>query len=162
MNILIAYDSYFGNTQQVAAYYKKELETEHFVTLMNVKEIVKANIEQFEILVLGSPTRAFNMSPNVKNLIKNKQFVFEKKHAFVFDTRSFIKEGELRFLVKMMKWFGFAAEKMEKQLVKRGADIIMPHKYYYVLDKDGPLELGIQDKITKDCKELKRKIKELA
>lgn len=162
MNVLIIYDSFFGNTKQVATYYQKEFEKEHYVALKSVKDVEKANIEQFEIIIFGSPTRAFNMSANIKKLLKNKSLPFTNKLVFAFDTRTLVKEGEMRFLVRLMKWFGFAGEKIEKLLIKRKAKIIMKYTFYYVLDSEGPLEESVQEKVVTDCELLKQKIKELA
>ncbi len=161
MNILIIYDSYYGNTKQVALSFKNELEDKYFINVMHAKDIVKANIEQFNIIIFGCPTRAFNMTKPIKKIIKNKDFDFTDKKVFVYDTRIEIKKGEKSFLSKLMKSFGYASEKMEKELIKRKANIIMPYKYYYVLDTEGPLEISVADKVKADTDELKEKIMEL-
>ncbi len=160
MNILIIYDSYFGNTKQVALDYQAELEKEFFVTVTKVTELVKANISQFDILIFGAPTRAFNISKQMRKVLMNKTFNFADKAVFVFDTRTDEGQMKKKFLKGLMNRFGYAAEKMEKILKKQNANIIMPYKYYFVEDVEGPLEAKLIEKVKADTKKLTEIIKE--
>ncbi|XFA99183.1 flavodoxin family protein [Candidatus Izemoplasma sp. B36] len=154
MKVLIIYDSYYGNTLKVANNYNELLKDYH-PELIKVDVVTQSIIDTYEIIIIGSPTRAFNMTKKIKRTLK--KFDYKNKKIFVFDTRANPVLIDQKFLVKLMNRFGYAAEKMEKVLVKKNAQKIMDYKYYYVKDSEGPLVDDYQSAIKKDVASLIQK-----
>jgi flavodoxin len=143
MNALVIYDSVFGNTKEIALAISEPLSAELNVKTLYVKEITPEHLGWAQLLVIGAPTRAFSPSEDMKKALKglSKQNVTGLKIA-VFDTRideQDVDSSKLRFL---MRRFGYAAETIEKKLVKKGAIVVLPAKGFYVQDSEGPLKDG--------------------
>lgn len=155
MNVLIIYDSYYGNTLKVANNYLEQLK-DYQPELIKVDVVTQSIIDTYEIIVIASPTRAFNMTKKIKKTLK--KFDYKNKKIFVFDTRANTALIEQKFLVKLMNRFGYAAEKMEKILLKKNAIKIMDYKFYYVKDSEGPLVDDFQSAIKKDVASLIQKL----
>jgi multimeric flavodoxin WrbA len=103
------------------------------------------------LLIIGSPTRAFSPSENIKNFINNNSFKDIRFAAF--DTRIDIKDAPkgIRFLIKM---FGYANTKISKNLLTKGAEEIIPPEGFYVEDKEGPLKSNELKKVNIWLKDL--------
>ncbi len=137
---LVIYDSVFGNTAKVAKAIGEALGD---TTVKKVSDISKADLENVKILFVGSPTRAFNPTPAVKNFLKGlKKGSLNDVKAAAFDTRIPLDKAELGFLRFMIKIFGYADTKMVKQLEKAGAEITLVSAGFAVKDSEGPLAEG--------------------
>jgi flavodoxin len=142
MKSLVIYDSYFGNTEKVAKIIAEELNTK----AVNVKEFQQELLENIDLLIVGSPTRIFTSSPNIKNFLNHLPNIDGVKVA-AFDARMRIDEktpGILRFLSNI---FGYAAEPMLKKLEKKGGKKVLESEGFYVKDTEGPLEEGEEERI---------------
>lgn len=133
MKSIVIYDSYFGNTQKIAEAIGAELECDV------IKYDEYKSLEGIELLVLGSPTRAFSPSENIKLLLKSLSNLKGIKIA-AFDTRMDVEKAPSKILKFLASKFGYAAEKIEKQLIKKGAQSIVEPHGFYVKDTEGPLE----------------------
>lgn len=140
MKIIVLYDSVFGNTKNVAQKIAQQLNC----TAKNIKEMKPQDIASYDMLIIGSPTRGFNATPEL--LIKCKQLNLKGKKVLVFDTRVDITKVNSRILTLLVKFFGYATDKIEKTCKKAGAQIV-DSKGFYVEDKDGPLVKTIDDDI---------------
>lgn len=122
MNILILYDTVFGNTKKIA-----EAVADGFsaakakVRLIHAGETETFDIETADLLVVGSPTRAFRPTAATMKVLKNPLFVFTGKRFAAFDTRIDPEEIKSAFFRKIVTGFGYAADAIEKTLLKRGA-----------------------------------------
>lgn len=144
MKTLIVYDSYYGNTKKMAEELKKGIEGE--VVVLNASDAIKENIKEVDYLIIGSPTRAFSATSNIKKFIKNnKKTNFDKMKIAVFDTRMNVDEAPkiLKFLASK---FGFATNKMEKWLLKAGGKIAIKSEGFFVTEIQGPLKEGEIDR----------------
>ena len=65
MNITIVYDGIFGNTAQVARAVASELEHEHHVRVATVPDAMELDLSGTDLLVVGSPTRGFQPTPQI-------------------------------------------------------------------------------------------------
>ena len=156
MKTLIIYDSYYGNTQKVAQLYHEHL-SEIKPELMKVDVITEDIVGRFDCFIIGAPTRAFNMTSKIKKMIRKMQF--EKKAFHVFDTRADATKIDKKFLVSLMKRFGYAAEKMQAKLAKKNANCISDYKYYFVKDTEGPLISETEKEVINNCNQLLKILK---
>jgi len=152
MNILIFYDSYYGNTQRVAEFIRDSL-NEHSVSLVKVDLVSQDKIDASDFIIAGSPTRMFKMTKKIKKALKKMDY--KGKLFWVFDTRADIKTLDNKFLLKMIKRFGYAAEKMQSILEKHKAKKAIDYTYYFVKDTEGPLFDDVKESVEKDIKRLK-------
>ena len=135
MKSLVIYDSYFGNTEKVAKTVAAELET----IPKHVSEFKNSELEVIDLLIVGSPTRAFSPSVNIKNFLNELPSIDGIKVG-AFDTRMDVKDdipGILKFFVKI---FGYAADPILKKLEKRGGERVLEPVGFYVKDTEGPLK----------------------
>jgi flavodoxin len=141
MKSLVVYDSYFGNTEEMAQSIAKNLDTR----AVHAKEFKNEWLEDLDLLVVGSPTRAFSPTKGIKNFIHTLPNLEGKKIA-AFDTRIEMTEESpliLRFFVKI---FGYAAEPILKKLERKGGEAVREPIGFYVEDTEGPLRDGEKER----------------
>lgn len=139
MKTLIVYDSFFGNTEKVAQILAETLGSE----LIKVQDILPDQLSGVELLVVGSPTRAFNPSPDIKAFLKNLPAeALKNVNVTAFDTRYAMEDIEPKFLLMLVRLFGYATKTMEKLLKKKGARMIVQPEWFAVRDSEGPLKEG--------------------
>lgn len=140
MKSLIIYDSYFGNTEKVAQLIGKGLKESKVVRIDDLEEM---NLKDVDVLVIGSPTRAFKPTEKITKFLKNlKGNTLEGVKVATFDTRINVKEVNNAFLSFMVNIFGYATEPIAKRLVKVGAELIIDPEGFVVVDSEGPLAEG--------------------
>lgn len=137
MKTLVIYDSYFGNTEKIANVIGAELET----VPVHVKEFKNTQLENLDLLIVGSPTRAFNPSVNIKNFL-NELSNIDGVKVGAFDTRLEAEKAPSKILRFFVKIFGYAAEPILKKLEKRGGKKVLEPIGFYVDDTEGPLREG--------------------
>lgn len=143
MNATVVYDSFFGNTEQIAQAIGKGLGTAAEVKVLRVTEAKAGHLAGGNVLVVGSPTRGFRPSEALQKWLKGlpANSLAGMKVA-AFDTGfalADIKQGFLRVLVK---WFGYAAKPIAVQLQKKGGPLVLPPEDFWVLGTEGPLKQG--------------------
>ena len=69
MKTLIIYDSFFGNTEKIAFAIAKSLTNDHSVEIHKASDFSDFINSEFDILILGSPTRGFKATPLVQAFI---------------------------------------------------------------------------------------------
>ena len=137
---LVIYDSVFGNTEKVAQGIGEALGD---ASVKKVNEVNPGDLEDLEILIVGSPTRGFRPTPAIMNFFKNlPDNALHRLKAAAFDTRIPIEKAEPGFLRFMIKLFGYADEKIAKQLEKAGAYLALKSTGFGVTGTEGPLEDG--------------------
>ncbi len=145
MKTLILYDSFFGNTEKVAREIESLLSKKHEVSNFNVKDFQINKVQDFDLLIIGSPTRAFSPSENTTKFLKQLESLKGKDFA-VFDTRADVRDIP-KFVVFLIKLFGYADSKIVKALKSKSANEVLPSKGFFVVDKEGPLKEGEFEKI---------------
>ena len=137
MKIIVVYDSVFGNTEKAAAFMGEALGA----TLTRVTDTV--DIKDADMLLVGSPTRAFRPTPAITAWLKKLPAgTLSGLRAAAFDTRISAEEADSAVLKKMMKRFGYAAQRIHKALKKKGADMAAEPEGFYVAQSEGPLKDG--------------------
>lgn len=139
MKISVIYDSKFGNTQKVAETIKEVVEKKYEVKVIHVTDAKIKDIENADMVIIGSPTHRGNVSEATKVLLNMipKDSLKGKPFA-VFDT-SVASYGQNIFMKGFIKFFGYAAPKMANILKKRGAKIGSVQSFF-VMGMKGPLK----------------------
>jgi flavodoxin len=143
MNILILYDTAFGNTGQVAQAIGSALEDRGSVRVLKVSEASLAHLQGVDVLIAGSPTQAFHPLKGLTAFLKSiPPGGLKGMRAAAFDTRVDVQAVGSGFLTLMVKLFGYAAEPISRMLKSKGAEILLQPEGFFVLDKEGPLKDG--------------------
>jgi len=142
MKCLVIYDSYFGNTEQIA----KAVGTGMGITednMARVDSVDTANLQELSVLVVGSPTRGFRPSERTAAFLKELPAESLKGVRVAgFDTRldlDTIEKKAFRFIVKTG---GYAAKHIVERLQKKGGEPALPPEGFLVTGEEGPLGEG--------------------
>jgi len=146
MRIAIIYDSVFGNTEQVAQKLAAAA-AGHEVILRKVSSAAAADIAGAGLVLVGSPTRAFRPTPAISAWLKALPArSLSGIRVAAFDTRADVVTVNNRFLTFMVRFFGYAAEKIARALAARGGVPACPPQWFYVNASEGPLREGELDR----------------
>ena len=145
MKALVIYDSFFGNTEQIARSIGNALNSPDGATTLRVGDVTPQRLTDVDMLIVGSPTRAFRPSPAMTKLLKGiPNNGLDAIRVAAFDTR--VTEEEIAagpwILRKMVKIFGYAARPIADRLVKKGAELIAAPEGFFVEGTEGPLKEG--------------------
>lgn len=144
MKVLIVYDSVFGNTEQVAFALRDAVCAPHEALAVQVAQFSSTMLSGVDLLVVGSPTRAFRPTPATTSMLKSlaADSLAGGVKTAAFDTRVSLEEVNSKFLNFMVSLFGYAAEPIDKALAKHGGTAISQPAWFFVQDKEGPLNEG--------------------
>ena len=140
MKAVVIYDSVYGNTQKIAQAIGDGLTGE--VKVMQVGDMNASEVKSFDLLIVGSPVHGGRATPAIDAFLK--QFPvhsLEGKSVAAFDTR-FEAEGQgigLRILMSVIR---YAAERIAKELTKKGGRLVAEPEGFIVEQKEGPLKQG--------------------
>lgn len=139
MKALVVYESVFGNTEKVAQAIGSALGCE----ARRITEVTPEQLTGLDALIVGSPTQAFQALKPVKAFLKSIPAGSLKGVKVAgFDTRMDVKEVNNAVLTVFAKAFGYAAEPIGKQLVKKGGVQAVPPEGFIVTGEKGPLRDG--------------------
>ena len=144
MKALVVYDSMFGNTEQVAQEIGQALLSEgHEVQTLRVTEASSQQATEVDVLLVGSPTRAFRPTPAITQFLKEiPDNGLQGIKVGAFDTRVSLEEVNSKVLTFFVKLFGYAAEPMAKRLQQKGGAQALSPEGFIVTGKEGPLREG--------------------
>ncbi len=144
MKALVIYDSIFGNTEKIAHAIGTVLAMSINVKVNKISEITSEKLADYELLIIGSPTRQFRPTLALSRFLKKiPDNYFKGIKMAVFDTRFSESEiKKIRILWFFVKIFGYAAESIAKQILRKGAELIVPPEPFYVVGTEGPLKAG--------------------
>jgi flavodoxin len=143
MKSLVLYDSVFGNTASMAGTVQSILEKRGEAVQMTASEFKREDLQSVDLLVLGSPTRAFEPTKALVQACKamNAEDLKRVKVA-VFDTRMDIAGMDIKILKLFTKMRGYAADTMTKLMSKKGGLRIGETMGFIVEKSEGPLRDG--------------------
>lgn len=142
MNVIIIYDSFFNNTKAIAEAMAQTTDP-LALKLLDVQEADPKALGQADLLLIGSPTRAFKPSPKITKFLNEiPKGALKGKKTAAFDTRIDISEVKNKLLDFMVGIFGYAALKIDKKLIKKGGIRADMPKGFIVTGKEGPLKEG--------------------
>lgn len=152
MKGIVVYDTSYGNTKKIGEIIAETLKGSGFeIDTFYVKDVKELQGENYDFLILGSPTRMTTMSWAVRGFIsKIKDEEWVDKPFVAFDT-----EGEN----VIRKGGGSAAEKIAERLTKKGMRQVLPVLKTAVLGIKGPLKKGEIEKAKEYAKNLANKLK---
>jgi len=142
MKAMVVYESFFGNTEKVARAIGSALGlTDQDV--VNAAAVDADQIKGLELLIVGSPTRAFNACEQTKALLRRMPDGSLKGiKVAAFDTRMKIDGNVPGILRVLAKIFGFAAEPIARRLIRKGGIQVLDPAGFTVKDTEGPLYEG--------------------
>ncbi len=145
MKTLIVYDSFFGNTEQIAQAMGRALGSPEDVEVRRVSQVQPAQLTGLGLLIVGSPTRGFKPSPAIANLLGSiPENGLRGVKVAAFDTRismSDVKQPVLRFIGRLLP-MRYAAPAIAATLQGKGGELIAPPEGFLVKDTEGPLNEG--------------------
>jgi len=116
---------------------------QHQVEVARVNQFKTKQLDGIELLIVGSPTRAFRPTKAITNLIKSlPDQKLVGMNVATFDTRVSVTDINNKILNIMVRIFGYAAEPIAKGLVKKGGNLVAPAEGFYVTGTKGPLKDG--------------------
>jgi flavodoxin len=143
MQYLVIYDSFFGNTEKIARAISTELAKTGEGQAMRVGDVKAEQLAGLDLLLVGSPTRAFQPTPAVKDFLKSLPgSALKDIQAAAFDTRMDVKEVNNLILTVMAGIFGYAAGTISGLLKRKGALLQPPEGDFFVTGSEGPLHDG--------------------
>ena len=141
MKILVVYDSYFGNTEKVAQAIGESIGDE--VPVKRPDAVKLEELSEQDLLVVGSPTRAFRPSDSINEFLENiPSGELKGVKVAAFDTRIDPKDVGNPILSIMARLFGYAAKPIANKLVRKGGELVGEPLGIFVLDSEGPLREG--------------------
>lgn len=155
MNILIVYDSLYGNTEALARHIAEELKTEQ-IKITHVKNAGIKDLFSVELFIAGTPTHGGQPSRGMKDFITLlPPGLLNNVKTAAFDTGIPLnsQKGFKRFIIR---FFGYAAKRLARMLKKNGA-LVIAAETFFVLGKEGPLQEGELQRSGKWARELLKK-----
>jgi flavodoxin I len=139
MNSLVIFTTMYGNTEKIARAIAQVLGA----SALSVKEVSLDKLTGIDLLVVSSPTQAFNMLPAMKAWLKElPDGGLKGLKVAAFDTRLDIKKVKNVILTFMESIFGYAAEKIGKAMVKKGGTQVVKPEGFFVDASEGPITTG--------------------
>jgi flavodoxin len=122
LNILVVYDSTYGNTEMIAHAIAEAIGG----STLRASEGSLTHLKEIELLILGSSTHGGFPTPSIDALVKALPALGGAKVA-AFDTRT-------RTTI-----FGYAAPKIARRLEKAGGNLVAAPEGFLVRGTQGPL-----------------------
>lgn len=152
MKALIIYDSVYGNTEQIAKAIGAGLTGD--VKVVRVGEANPSTLVGCDLLILGSPVHGGRPTPALDEFVKSLAAnSLQGVNGAAFDTRfDAVEQGVgLRVLMSVIR---YAAERLAKDLKKKGGTLVAKPEGFIVEDKEGPLKQGELERATKWAQQL--------
>ena len=130
MKALVVYDSVHGNTEQIAQAIGQAIGGQ----VLRVGEVNPADLNGFDLLIVGSPTHGGWFTPEIKDLLEASP-ALEGVNVAAFDTRT-------ATIWNRILPFGYAAPRIARTLEGNGGDLLAPPEGFVVLGIEGPLKDG--------------------
>jgi menaquinone-dependent protoporphyrinogen IX oxidase len=158
MKGIVIYDTSHGNTKKIAETITETLKVSEIdVDLFDVKEVKKLSTNNYNFIVVGSPTKFGTMSFAIKfflGKVKSEEWI-DKPFA-AFDTEN--PENVEQSRIQNKEWS--AAEKIATKLKEKKMKQLLPVLKALVLGQKGPLVEGEIDRAKNYAKELATKLTE--
>jgi flavodoxin I len=122
MKALIVYDSLYGNTEQIAKTVGAAIDGE--VKLVKVGQADAAEVAAYNLVIIGSPTQGGKHTRQMQEFLgKIPDGALKNKNVAAFDTR---------LTTKLVKLFGYAANRIADDLKAKGANLVAPAEPFFV------------------------------
>jgi flavodoxin len=143
MKISIIYDSVFGNTEKIARAIGDALGTQENVGILRVSDVKQEQLVGLNLLIVGSPTRAFRSTWAIKHFLKSiPADGLKGVKVAAFDTRMSMENVNSRMLHFLVNIFGYAAGPIAEKLRKKAGGLSIAPEGFIVKGTKGPLKEG--------------------
>jgi flavodoxin I len=140
MRTLLVYDSAYGNTKRLADAIAMTLGED--AKVVHASNVGQPELEDFELLIVGSPTQGGRPTKPVKALLDGiPQRGLAGKMVAAFDTRMPTDDAGLVMRL-FLRIVGFAAPRIHAALVAKGGRAAANPAGFIVQGKEGPLRAG--------------------
>lgn len=135
MQALVVYHSEFGNTQKVAEAIAEVLQGEDAARALSTDQLVAADLQDVDLLVMGTPTHKMNLPQAVRPVFEQlPPRILRGVRTAAFDTSYKMSALLARFT---------AAKRIDRKLRKLGGKRLVPPETFYVHEHhEGPLYGG--------------------
>jgi flavodoxin len=138
VNALVIYDSLYGNTEKIAQAVGGAVGG----VVKQVNDINGVDFNSIDILIVGSPVHGGRATPEINAFLKKLPAgALKNTKVSAFDTRFAIEEQGVG-LRMLMSVIHFAAERIAKDLTKKGGILTLTPEGFIVEEKEGPLKKG--------------------
>ena len=140
MKAVVIYDSVYGNTEKIAQAIGDGLAGD--AKVVRVGNMNASELQAFDLLIVGSPVHGGRATSAIDALLKQfPAHSLEGKRVAAFDTRFESEEQGigLRILMSVIR---YAAERIAKELAKKGGRLVAEPEGFIVEQKEGPLKQG--------------------
>ncbi len=132
MQVLIVYDSVYGNTEKIAKAIGGAIAGE--VKVLRMDEVDYSELKTLDLLIVGSPTQGGRPTLAIQDFLnKVSETAIKGINVAAFDTR---------FSTRLVGIFGYAAGKIADSLKRKGGTLILSPEGFFVKGKEGPLKDG--------------------
>ncbi|MBI2851175.1 MAG: flavodoxin family protein [Chloroflexi bacterium] len=132
MKALIVYDSVYGNTEKIAKAIAGAIDAG--ARALRAGDVNPSELKTFDLLIVGSPTQGGRPTPAIREFLSNiPRASLKGIDVAAFDTR---------FSTKLVRVFGYAAERIAGTLKGKGGNLIAPPEAFFVEGAKGPLREG--------------------
>lgn len=140
MDILVVYDSVFGNTKKIAEAIAGGFGKGDSVKILHAKDAKFADVKPMNLLIVGSPTHGGRPTSAIYDFMSDiPDGGLAGIGVAAFDTR-FEEKLQGRGLRLLMAILGYAATKIEKPLIQKGGHMVAPSEGFFVEGKEGTLK----------------------
>ena len=154
MKTLVIYSSKYGNTSKIATKIAAAISASSDVKLLLVDAVNYTDIQQADVVIVGSPTQAGRPTKNMQKFLDSlPPDALKDRRTAAFDTRLALKEHGLG-LELVMKSMGFAAAHIAAGLEAKGGISVVDPEGFIVRDKEGPLKQGELDRTSEWVKKI--------
>jgi len=154
LKTLLIYDSFFGNTEQIAYAIGNILSSQEGETI-RVTKVTPRELLDLKLLVIGSPTRGFRPTEAITKFIKQlPENRLKGVTVATFDTRLSLSDIESSALRTIVRVGGYAANSIANKLRKKGGTLIVPPEGFLVTGEKGPLKEGELERAADWAKQL--------
>lgn len=146
MKAVVIYNSVYGNTEKIAQAIGAGLAGD--AKVVRVGDVNASDLQAFDLLIVGSPVHGGRATPAIDALLQQlPAHSLEGKRVAAFDTRFESEEQGigLRILMSVIR---YAAERIAKDLTKKGGRLVAEPEGFIVEQKEGPLKQGEQERAS--------------
>jgi flavodoxin len=141
MKVLVIYDSVFGNTEKIAQAIGNSIRSQENVEILRVSDVKPEQLAGFNLLIVGSPTRAFRPTGAIKHFLKRiPADGLKSVKVAAFDTRMSMEDVNSRILHFLVNIFGYAAGPIAEKLKKKTGELVIAPEGFIVKGTKGPLK----------------------
>jgi len=160
MDMLILYDSAYGNTEKIAQAMARAVTRPDSARVFLVRDPSLPDIQAADIIIVGSPTQGGRPTEDIQNYLNNlPPDVLVNKLVAAFDTRFGINEHGFG-LKLLMKTIGFAAPRIAASLKAKGGRLVIAPEGFIVEDKEGPLRAHEVERAASWIQKIKEQVKQ--